>query len=130
MYILIMLHGLLIGMLISIPTGPVGFLCVRRALLHKYRAAFTSALGSICADMIFGCVAIFGLTSVYGFFMREQHSIRFIGGLMLLYVGIKTFFEIEPDRILGIKKYEHVGNFASTFLLTVTNPVQDRRAHV
>jgi threonine/homoserine/homoserine lactone efflux protein len=51
---LIILHGFLIGMLISVPTGPVGFLCLRRALLHTKRASFSSAFGSIGADLIFG----------------------------------------------------------------------------
>jgi threonine/homoserine/homoserine lactone efflux protein len=124
MQFVIALHGLLIGMLISIPTGPVGFLCVRRALMHDYRASFSSAFGSIAADLIFGAVAIFSLTSIYDFFTHEQNFIRLIGGLLLLYVGIKTFFDIAPEIIPGIKKYEHVGNFASTFFLTMTNPVQ------
>ncbi len=118
------LHGLLVGMLISVPTGPVGFLCVRRALVHHYRASFSSAFGSIAADLIFGAVGIFSLTSVYDFFTKESTPIRFVGSLILLYVGIKTFFAIAPELIPGIKKYEHIGNFASTFLLTMTNPVQ------
>ncbi len=120
----IVLHGFLIGMLISIPNGPVGFLCIRRALLHNYRASISSALGSITADLIFGSIAIFSLTSIYAFFFREQTSIRFIGGLLLLYVGIKTFFDSVPDKIPGLEKFDNVGNFASTFLLTMTNPVQ------
>ncbi len=124
MQFIIILHGLLIGMLISVPTGPVGFLCVRRALVHNWRAAFVTALGSIAADLIFGAIAIFSLTSVYSFFMREQYSIKLVGGLLLLYVGIKTFFNIAPEFVPGLKKFEHVGNFASTFLLTMTNPVQ------
>ncbi len=124
MQFIIILHGLLIGMLISVPTGPVGFLCVRRALVHHYRASFSSAFGSITADLIFGAIGIFSLTSVYDFFTKESTSIRFIGSLILLYVGIKTFFAIAPELIPGIKKYEHIGNFASTFFLTMTNPVQ------
>jgi threonine/homoserine/homoserine lactone efflux protein len=39
-------------------------------------------------------------------------------------VGIKTYFNITSTAISGLQKYEHVGNFASTFLLTMTNPVQ------
>lgn len=118
------IKGFLIGGLIAVPTGPVGFLCARRALLHHYRAALVSALGSIAADLIFGLIAIFSLTSVSHFFVREQNTIRVIGGLLLLYVGIKTFFNISHTVIPGLDKYEHINNFASTFLLTVTNPIQ------
>jgi threonine/homoserine/homoserine lactone efflux protein len=124
MQFIILLHGLLIGMLISIPTGPVGFICIRRALLQNYRASFSSAFGSIAADLIFGCIAIFSLTSVYDFFLQQQTPIRFVGGLLLLYVGIKTFFTLTAASTEMPKRFEHAGNFTSTFLLTITNPVQ------
>lgn len=124
MHLWIILHGVLIGLIISFPNGPVGFLCVRRALLHHYRASFSSALGSISADMIFGIIAIFGLTAVSHFFIRELNVIRFFGGIILIYIGIKTYFDILPEVNLGLQKYEHVGNFASTFFLVMTNPIQ------
>jgi threonine/homoserine/homoserine lactone efflux protein len=124
MPLLIVLKGVCIGFLISVPTGPVGFLCMRRALMHHYRASFSSALGSIGGDVLFGAIAIFGLTSIHSFFIKEQLPITFFGGLLLLYVGIKTFFATAPDTFPGLQKYEHVGNFASTFLLTMTNPIQ------
>jgi len=119
-----LIKGFLIGLLIAVPTGPVGFLCVKRALTRKWKDSIASALGSVSADMIFGLIAIFGLTAVSHFFMREQNTIRFFGGLLLLYVGIRTFFEIPPAVIPGLEKYEQLGNFASTFSLTMTNPIQ------
>ncbi|MBP7831992.1 MAG: LysE family transporter [Candidatus Pacebacteria bacterium] len=124
MQLMILLHGLLIGMLISIPTGPVGFLCVRRALLYPYKQSFSSAFGSIAADLIFGFIGIFSLTSISDFYVREQTPIRTIGALILLYVGIKTFFNFKSPSIPGFKENQHVGNFTSTFILTMTNPIQ------
>jgi threonine/homoserine/homoserine lactone efflux protein len=117
-------QGFLIGLLISVPTGPVGFLCVKRSLVAKYRSAVFSALGSITADIIFGLIAIFSITSVSHFFIHEQNTIRLFGGLLLLYVGIKTFFNTPLATIPGLEKYEELGNFTSTFVLTMTNPVQ------
>lgn len=111
-------------MLISIPTGPVGFLCLRRALLFPSRESISSAFGSISADLIFGFIGIFGLTSIAQFYTAEQIPIRFIGALILLYVGIKTFFNFKSNIIPGFGPHENVGNFTSTFLLTMTNPIQ------
>jgi putative LysE/RhtB family amino acid efflux pump len=124
MHLLPLIKGILIGLLISVPTGAVGFLCVKRALTHHWKASIISALGSISADLIFGLIVIFGLTSISNFFLHEQNAIRLFGGLLLIYVGIKTFFDIPPAVIPGLEKYEHLGNFASTFTLTVTNPIQ------
>ena len=117
-------HGFLIGMLISIPTGPVGFLCIRQALLFPWRKSFSLALGSISADLIFGFIGIFSLTSISSFYLQEQIPIRFVGGLILLYVGIKTFFNMKVNIIPGLQNSENVEKFTSTFLLTMTNPIQ------
>ncbi|MBP6926480.1 MAG: LysE family transporter [Candidatus Pacebacteria bacterium] len=124
MQFMILLHGVLIGALISIPTGPVGFLCVRRALLYPYKQSFSSAFGSITADLIFGFIGIFSLTTIADFYLREQTPIRTIGALILLYVGIKTFFNFKTPSIPGFKENQHFGNFTSTFVLTMTNPIQ------
>lgn len=124
MQFIILLHGLLVGMLISIPTGPVGFLCLRRALLYPSRESISSAFGSISADLIFGFIGIFGLTSIAHFYLAAQAPIRFVGALILLYVGVKTFFNKKLQIIPGVGEHENVSNFTSTFLLTMTNPIQ------
>ncbi len=124
MHLYPLIKGLIIGFIIAIPTGPVGFLCIKRALTRHYRDSVSSALGSVTADLIFGLIVIFGLTTVSHFFIAEQNTIRLFGGLLLLYVGIKTFFNIAPAAIPLLDKYENLGNFASTFTLTMTNPVQ------
>ncbi len=116
--------GFLIGFLIAVPTGPVGFLCLKRALTRPWRESVISAWGSVSADLIFGSVAIFGITTVSHFFIAEQNTIKFFGGLLLLYVGIRTYFNIPPTIIPGMESHEEIGNFASTFSLTMTNPVQ------
>ncbi|HRH31573.1 MAG TPA: LysE family transporter, partial [Candidatus Paceibacterota bacterium] len=76
------------------------------------------------ADLIFGFIGIFSLTSISDFYVREQTPIRTIGALILLYVGIKTFFNFKSPSIPGFKENQHVGNFTSTFILTMTNPIQ------
>jgi len=95
MHLYPLVKGIFIGLIIAIPTGPVGFICAKRAITHHYRASIASALGSISADVIFGSIAIFGLTLITNFFTHEQNFIRFFGGLLLVYVGIKTFFDIH-----------------------------------
>ena len=124
MHLYPLLKGIIIGLLIAVPAGPVGFLCASVVLTHHWRASVASVLGCISADLIFGFITIFGLTSVSYFFTHEQNAIKFLGGLLLIYVGIKTFFDIPPALIPGLEKYEHLGNFTSTFSLTMTNPIQ------
>jgi len=124
MHLLPFLKGILIGLIIAIPTGPVGFLVAKRAIVKHYKASISSALGSISADLIFGAIAIFGITAIANFYLNGENTIRLFGGLLLLYVGIKTYYDFPPAIIPGLEKYEHLGNFSSVFALTMTNPIQ------
>lgn len=119
----IFLQGLLLGFSIAAPVGPIGVLCIRRTLVDGRLAGFLSGLGAATADMLYGAVAAFGLTAVMNLLVNAQPWLRAVGGLFLLYLGIRTFFakpapESAPARSTGL-----FSAYASTFLLTVTNPM-------
>ncbi|HXP96053.1 MAG TPA: LysE family translocator, partial [Telmatospirillum sp.] len=44
------LRGLAVGFALAAPVGPVGILCVRRALADGRHAAFVAGLGAAFAD--------------------------------------------------------------------------------
>lgn len=56
------LKGLVIGLSIAAPVGPIGLLCIRRSLLGGRLAGVVSGLGAATADAIYGLLAAFGLT--------------------------------------------------------------------
>ncbi len=62
--ILLFLKGLLIGLAIAAPVGPIGVLCIRRTLAEGRATGFVSGLGAATADAFYGAVAGFGLTLV------------------------------------------------------------------
>jgi threonine/homoserine/homoserine lactone efflux protein len=120
--------GVAIGFAIAAPVGPIGILCIRRSLASGWLTGFVSGLGAATADGIYGCIAGFGLTVVRDFLVSQQFLIRLVGGLFLCYLGIKTFGSAvskEAQEDIGktgeIKGF--IGNYLSTFLLTITNPL-------
>ena len=121
------LKGLLIGFSIAAPVGPIGVLCIRRTLADGRAAGFVSGLGAATADAFYGSVAGFGLAFISGFLISQGTWLRLLGGVFLLYLGIKTALarpadpapgEIAPPRASGL-----LGAYASTFFLTLTNPL-------
>ena len=121
----ILLRGLVIGFSIAAPVGPIGVLCIKRTLAHGRSAGLASGLGAASADALYGCVAAFGLASVSGFLADQQLWLRLIGGVFLLYLGLRTFWKRADgpeDDTGGASSGGLVGAYSSTFLLTVTNP--------
>ena len=60
-------QGILIGLVASIPLGPIGLLCIQRTLSKSHRSGFVSGLGAATADSMFATVALFSLTVVMSF---------------------------------------------------------------
>jgi threonine/homoserine/homoserine lactone efflux protein len=119
-----LLKGILVGVVIAVPVGPVGILCIRRTILDGRLAGLFSGLGAATADSVFGIIAGFGLTVISDSLFYYQDYLRVGAAAFLLYVGVSALMsdpmskrrsEDDPNGLFG--------DFASTFVLTITNPV-------
>jgi threonine/homoserine/homoserine lactone efflux protein len=117
------LRGLIIGFSIAAPVGPIGVLCIRRTLAEGRTSGFISGLGAATADGIYGCIAGFGLTFISNFLISQQIWFRLVGGTFLSYLGLKTFLARPAEKAASGRRYGFAGAYASTFFLTLTNPL-------
>src|SRR5712691_237532 len=85
-----LLKGVLVGIIIALPTGPVGVLCIRRTILHGRLAGLVSGLGAASADAVFGVIAAFGLGFISELLLDYQGWLRLGGAGFLLYIGISA----------------------------------------
>lgn len=116
------LQGLIVGFLIAAPVGPVGVLCIRKALADGRMAAFIAGLGAATADTFYGAVAGLGLHFVSDFLINFKEALSLIGGAFLIFLGVRTY---TKDPVLVPEGTTHVGllkDFVSTFFITLTNP--------
>lgn len=118
-----LLRGLIIGFSIAAPVGPIGVLCIRRTLAEGRASGLVSGLGAATADAIYGCIAGFGLTFISSLLISQQVWLRLIGGAFLCYMGLKTFLARPAEQAASAKGNGLVGAYASTFFLTLTNPM-------
>ena len=119
----LLIGGIIVGLMIAMPVGPVNILCIHRTLESGWKSGVISGLGAAAADMFYGAVAGFSITLVVQFLVREQFWIRFFGGILLVIIGISYFFK-RPEP-LNAQKQDRASAYSdlrSTFLLTLTNP--------
>jgi threonine/homoserine/homoserine lactone efflux protein len=124
----VFLRGLALGLAIAAPVGPIGVLCIRRTLADGRLAGLVSGLGAATADAIYGFIAAFGLTFVSSLLINYQDMIRLVGGLFLLYLGVKTLVapvaeQPAPGLATPSPQRGLLGSYASTLVLTLTNPM-------
>jgi threonine/homoserine/homoserine lactone efflux protein len=114
---------MLLGFAIAAPVGPIGVLCIRRTLADGRLIGFLSGLGAATADMLYGAVAAFGLTAVQGLLVRQQVWLQVVGGLFLLYLGIRTFFTPPADHAAEAREPRgKLSAYLTTLGLTLANP--------
>ena len=118
-----LIKGLILGFSIAAPVGPIGVLCIRKTIQFGRLSGLLSGLGAATADAIFGVISAFGLTLISNVLIAGQFWLHLIGGLFLLYLGIKTFVTKPVEHSKSITRRTLLGDFVSTFFLTITNPV-------
>lgn len=115
--------GLILGFSIAAPVGPIGVLCIHKTLEFGRFSGLFSGLGAACADAIYAIIAAFGLTFIANFLLEGQFWLRLIGGIFLLYLGLKTFNAKPNFQSKNIPHTTLINDFVSTFFLTITNPM-------
>jgi threonine/homoserine/homoserine lactone efflux protein len=119
---MLIIKGLMAGMAIAAPVGPVNVLCASRTLTKGRTSGLLSGLGAATADAFYGAIAGFSISLVIDFLMREEFWIRVIGGILLVAIGCIYFR--KPAQPLKRQKEETGAHsdFTSALLLTLTNP--------
>lgn len=114
-------RSIVLGLLIAVPTGPVGVLCVWRTIRYGRTAGFVSGIGSALADALYMTIVAFGLTYISHFIGDHYWWFRAIGGVLILFFGIKTYWSKPETQVEGERK-TWAQDLISTFGLTITNP--------
>jgi threonine/homoserine/homoserine lactone efflux protein len=118
-----LMEGILVGFAGAMPIGPIGILCVRRALALGRKQGITTGLSGATADIVYVTVAIFGIKLIADFVTVEQYWIRLCGGVAVIAIGIFTLRSHPTSRLITSNKFEHTRIYVSTFLLALSNPI-------
>lgn len=119
-------RGMLIGLMVSVPLGPMGVLIIQKTLHKGALSGFIAGMGAACADLFYATVAAFGLGIVINTVKAHEVVLQIVGGLFLLIVGLKIYFDNPLKQIKArrrVTKKGLLGDFLSLFFLTVSNPV-------
>lgn len=119
----VLFKGIILGICIAAPVGPIGILCIRRTLQFGRFSGLFSGLGAAVADAIYAIIAAFGLTFISDFMIEQQFWLRLIGGTFLIYLGWTTFFSHINDQSKTVSHTTLSNDFLSTFFLTISNPM-------
>lgn len=119
----VFLKGIVMGLSIAAPVGPIGVLCIRRTLAEGRLSGLVTGLGAATADAIYGCIAGFGITVISSLLISQQPWLRLISGLFLCYLGLRTLLSKPAQQAAEVTGNGLLGPYSSMLLLTLTNPM-------
>jgi threonine/homoserine/homoserine lactone efflux protein len=125
---LIIPAGIVIGILVAAPVGPVNVLCIQRAIERGFWGGIAAGLGAMLGDGLIALCAALGVGAISGAVQDHRMAIQFVGGIVLVAFGAKLYF--APPRFAPVTQVEgraetlrdFVWDIPQTFLLTITNP--------
>ena len=125
MNLIYLLDGIIVGFSASVPLGPIGVLCIQRTLNRGRMAGFVSGLGAALSDTIYAIVAGFSLSFVLDVIEAQMLWLQLAGAVILIIMGVKIFLSNPAIQLRRQKRKNSslLQDFASTFLITITNPL-------
>ena len=125
MSLLFFIKGLLVGLSISAPVGPMGLLCIRRTLAFGRPSGILTGLGVATADGTFSTLAAFGVATISQALTEHGLLFRLFGATVLCLLGARIFFNAvqadTPERLLPAEKKFKM--YLTALLLALSNPL-------
>lgn len=93
--------GIVIGVLVSAPMGPIGMLCIQRTLNKGRWHGFVTGLGAALSDVIYAALTCLGMGVVVNFVEANQTPLQLIGSIVL---GIFGYYIFQSNPVRNLKK--------------------------
>ena len=121
----LLVKGLIIGVVVSAPLGPVGVLCIQRTLNKGRWYGFVTGLGAALSDIFYALVTGYGMSFMDEFLTKHQVMLQIIGSVMLFVFGYYAFRSnpVQSIRPVSAKKGTYLHNFVTAFFVTLSNPL-------
>jgi threonine/homoserine/homoserine lactone efflux protein len=117
------LKGIFVGFVVAAPVGPVGVMCIHRAIAQGKLAGYVSGLGAAFADMLYGAIAAFGVGFILDPLVDHVDWLRVGGGVLLILLGLRSLLVRKLPPPATDDRERLIGDFASAFFVTLTNPI-------
>jgi threonine/homoserine/homoserine lactone efflux protein len=119
--ILTVLKGIITGLILSLPFGPIGIYCMEKTMIESQKKGYISALGMVTVDGIYGLTALLFITNVEGIILRYKFILQVLVALFLIFIGWKKL-----EKKVKIKKIEctpvgMIRDYFTTFFLALAN---------
>jgi len=119
----LLIQGIIIGLTLAVPVGPISLLCIHRTVKNGRLHGMVSGLGIATADSFYAAVVFFGLTAISGLIIGHQSLFRIVAGFVFIVIGIRVFLSIPAAVGPGDGQEPYLRDYLSLLAITLANPL-------
>jgi threonine/homoserine/homoserine lactone efflux protein len=112
------------GFITAIPVGATQIEIAKRSLNNNLRTAYMVAAGSVCSDVMYGAIVLFGIAP----FLKDKMIVAIFDLVATLFMWLLAFFTFRSGAKTNILELHNTTlnskriSFVTGFSLAVTNP--------
>lgn len=120
----LLLRGILLGLAVAAPVGPIGVLCIQRSMAAGFWAGFSGGIGAALADAVYALLAAAGFAALAAVTDGAAGQwLRWGGAAFMAWLGWRTLTAPAAVRAADTGGTGRPWRlFAATFALTMSNP--------
>ncbi|MDD1696666.1 MAG: LysE family transporter [Methanoregula sp.] len=117
------IQGIIIGLTLAVPIGPISLLCIHRTITDGRLHGIISGFGVSTADSFYAAITVLGLTVISTIIIAEQSLFRGLAGVILILIGIKVFLSVPADVSEKSEHETYLRDYLSMFAIAIANPM-------
>lgn len=121
------LIGIVIGICVSAPVGPIGILCIQRTITRGPLHGIATGLGATTSDLLYAVLVGFSMSFIINFIESHQFLIQIFGSIIIFIFGLHLFRNkptSQPNYTTkNFNKGDLFSDYISSFALCFSNPL-------
>jgi threonine/homoserine/homoserine lactone efflux protein len=117
------IQGIVIGLTLAVPVGPISLLCIQRSIGDGRLHGIVSGIGVASADSFYAAISFLGLTIISGFILSQEYLFRFLAGIVLIMIGIRVFLSVPQGAGAPPGHETFLKDYLSMAAIAIANPL-------
>ena len=114
--------GVLMGIMIALPSGAVSFIIIRRMYLFGMKSGMYSVIGALLTDVFYAVIVGFGLKSIERFLVGVSGYAEIAAGIILCVSAYKALHDEPIDLSTAGESNHPIKDISTIAVLNLLNP--------
>lgn len=116
-----LLKGILTGLILSLPFGPVGIYCIELTIVEGRWKGYATAMGMVTIDVFYSLISLLFIAKVEEKIVKYEHFLSILIGLFLMTIAIKKILSRIEIKEVKIEIKNFIQNYFTGLVFALVN---------